>query len=138
MPPRPRSRRSANSDAPSPSRALDSLRAAYDRTRVAAEEAAASVEGIYGKVTDGARQLNIKAIDAAQTNTLAIFEMARAIIAAPSPAEAISLAGEHTSKQADLLARQVKEYADLTRSVSEATFKPVVETFEKSFGLKAA
>ena len=116
----------------------DSLRAAYDRTRTAAEEAAASVEGMYGKVTDGVRQMHMKAIDNLQANTLAFFDMTRSLAAAPGAAEALAIAGEHSRKQAELLAAQSKEFAELSRSVSEATFGPLAETLNKSFGPKAA
>lgn len=116
----------------------DSLRAAYDRTRTAAEEAAASVEGIYGKVNEGVRQLHLKAIDNFQANTLAFFDMTRGFAAAPGAAEAIAVASEHSRKQAELLAAQAKEFAELSRSVSEAAFGPLAETLSKSFSLKAA
>lgn len=113
---------------------LDSLRAAYDRTRVSAEEAVGSVEQVYGKFNDGLRKIQVKAIDNVEANTRAVFDLAREMAAVATAADALSAGGEMVRKQAEALTAQAKEYSELVRSVMEDAFAPFGEAMTKNFG----
>lgn len=116
---------------------MDSLRAAYDRSRRAAEEAAGSVEQVYGKMTGGVRELQVKAIENMQANTLAFFEIARTMAGASNPSEALTACGDLCRKQMETAATQAREYAELVKKVSEDVAAPLSATASKAFGIQA-
>lgn len=116
---------------------MDSFRAAYDRSRTSAEEAVGSVEQAYGKFNEGVRKLNVKAIDNAQANAVALFDLARGVASASSPSDALSVGSELLSKQADAMKAQFQEYSDLARSMMEEAMAPFGDAVSKSFGIRA-
>ncbi len=107
-------------------------RAAYDRLKHAAEEVTDTLESSYVKVTRGFGELNQKAMEGLKAQAEANFEHFKALAAAKSIPEAISLQTDHARKQFEALSAQMKELTTLAQKVVTEATEPLKTTFDKS------
>lgn len=108
----------------------------YEKLKVAAEEATASVETSISAISKGVNDINLKALEALKVNSDAQFAFLKALLATKSISEAITLQGEHAKSQFEALNAQAKEFAALIQQVSVDSVEPIKATFTK--GLQAA
>jgi len=107
-------------------------RAAYDRLKHAAEEVSDTLETSFVKVTRGFGELNQKAMEGLKAQAEANFEHFKALAAAKSIPEAISLQTDHARKQIETLSAQMKEFTTLAQKVVTEATEPLKTTFDKS------
>ncbi len=107
-------------------------RAAYDRLKHAAEEVSDTLETSYVKVTRGFGELNQKAMEGLKAQAEANFEHFKALAAAKSIPEAISLQTDHARKQFEALSAQMKELTALAQKVVTEATEPLKTSFDKS------
>ena len=107
-------------------------RAAYDRLKHAAEEVSDTIETSFVKVTRGFGELNQKAMEGLKAQAEANLEYFKALAAAKSLPEAISLQTDHARKQFETLSAQMKELTTLAQKVVTEATEPLKTTFDKS------
>ena len=112
--------------------ALVQSRTAYDRMKHAAEEVTDTIETSYVKVTRGFGELNQKAMEGLKAQAEANFEHLKALAAARSIPEALSLQTDHARKQFEILSAQMKELTTLAQKVVTEATEPLKTTFDKS------
>lgn len=112
--------------------ALVQTRAAYDRMKHAAEEVTDTIETSYVKVTRGFGELNQKAMEGLKAQAEANFEYFKALAAAKSLPEALSLQTDHARKQFEAMTTQMKELTALAQKVVTEATEPLKTGFEKS------
>jgi len=112
--------------------ALVQSRTAYDRMKHAAEEVTDTIETSYVKVTRGFGELNQKAMEGLKAQAEANFEHLKALAAAKSIPEALSLQTDHARKQFEILSAQMKELTTLAQKVVNEATEPLKTTFDKS------
>jgi phasin len=108
-------------------------RAAYDKLKAVAEEATTSLESSYSATSNGVTSLNHKAIDAFKAHSEATLEHVKAVMAAKSIGEAITLQTAHARKQFEALSTQAKEMAELAQKITTDATAPLKATFSKGF-----
>jgi len=111
--------------------ALVQTRAAYDRMKHAAEEVTDTIETSYVKVTRGFGELNQKAMEGLKAQAEANFEHFKALAAAKSIPEALSLQTDHARKQFEAMTAQMKELTALAQKVVTEATEPLKSGFEK-------
>lgn len=118
-------------------RGAEGLRSAYDRNRLAAEEALNSIEQAFAKSGDAVRKLQIKAIDVCQAQTLAMFELTRGVAASATISEALAFSSEHCRKEIEASADRAREFAEYARGLTEEALAPLGSTLTNAFGVRA-
>ena len=111
--------------------ALVQTRAAYDRMKHAADEVTDTIETSYVKVTRGFGELNQKAMEGLKAQAEANFEHFKALAAAKSIPEALSLQTDHARKQFEAMTAQMKELTALAQKVVTEATEPLKSGFEK-------
>jgi phasin len=112
--------------------AIVQTRSAYDRLKHAAEEVTDSIETSYVTATRGFGELNQKAIEGLKAHAEANFEHFKALSAAKSIPEALSLQTDHARKQFEALSSQMKELTALAQKVVVEASEPLKSSLDKS------
>jgi phasin len=112
---------------------LQQSRLAYDKMRAAAEEATGSLETSYAAATRGITEFNARTIDALKSHAEANFDHLKALTAAKSFPEAISLQTAHARRQMEALTAEVSEFANLAQKVAVESAEPIKATLVKRF-----
>lgn len=118
-------------------RSVDGVRAAYDRTRVAAEETVASMEKSFAKTGEAVRKLQVKAIENMQASMLAYFDLAKGVAASASPSDALAFSSEYFRKEVEAAATRGREFAELAQSLGEEAMAPLGKSVSNAFGIRA-
>ena len=77
------------------------------------EQSARAAEQSYSTAVENMRNYNLKMLDMAQANVEAVFEVARQLATAKTPADMIELCTAHAHKQFELLSEQTNELTAL-------------------------
>jgi phasin len=112
--------------------ALVQTRAAYDKMKHAAEDVTDTIEASYVNVTRGFGELNQKALEGLKAQADASLEHFKAMAAAKSLPEAISLQTDYARKQFEALSIQMKELAALAQKVVTEATEPLKTGFDKN------
>jgi phasin len=112
--------------------ALVQTRATYDKMKHAAEDVTDTIEASYVNVTRGFGQLNQMALEGLKAQADASLEHFKAMAAAKSLPEAISLQTDYARKQFEALSIQMKELAALAQKVVTEAAEPLKAGFDKS------
>ena len=112
--------------------ALVQTRATYDKLKHAAEDVTDTIEASYVNVTRGFGELNQKALEGLKAQADASLEHFKALAAARSLPEAISLQTDYARKQFETLSIQMKELAALAQKVVTEATEPLKTGFDKS------
>jgi len=110
----------------------------YEKTKVAAEQAADLLTETYATAAKGATDYNLKVIEIVRTNTSTAFEYAQELMGAKSPAEFVTLSTAHARKQVDTMITQAKELSVLAQKVSSEITGPLQAGVTKAFNNKVA
>ncbi len=112
--------------------ALVQTRAAYDKVKHAAEDVTDTIETSYVNVTRGIGELNQKALEGLKAQADASLEHFKALAAARSIPEALSLQTDFARKQFEVISNQMKEMTALAQKVAVEAAEPLKASFEKS------
>ena len=112
--------------------ALVQTRAAYDKIKHAAEGVSDTIETSYVTVTRGIGQLNQKALESLKAQADANLELFKALAAARSLPEALTLQTDYARKQFESLSSQLKEMTELAQKVAAEAAEPIKASFEKN------
>jgi phasin len=112
--------------------ALVQTQATYDKLKHAAEDVTGTIEASYANVTRGFGELNQKAFEGLKAQADAGLEHFKALAAAKSLPEAMSLQSDYARKQFETLTIQMKELAALAQKVVTEATEPLKAGFDKS------
>ena len=105
---------------------------AYAKMKVAAEDAAKTVEATMESAQAGSVTLGLKAIEALRVNAESSLSHMEALLGVKSVSELIELQTAFLRKQAELVVEQAKTMQEATRQVAEDVSKPAKTAAEKS------
>ncbi len=107
--------------------------AAYDRTRIAAEESTGSLEAAIKAASTGLKELQLKAIENIQANTMAAFGLAKDMAANAGHTKASPLSGELLQKHMECFTAQATEFSKLAQKVVTDTMAPISDLMSRAF-----
>jgi phasin len=96
-----------------------------EKGKAAAERTARAAEQIHSATVGTMRDYNLKIIDLAQVNIESVFDLARQLAAAATPAEMMELWSSHARRQFEMLSEQTKELAALGQKLAAETAAPL-------------
>jgi len=105
----------------------------YEKMKAAAEEATDVLETTYSTASKGASDYGLKVIEAARTNTNAVFDFATELLAAKTLSEVVELSSAHARKQFEAMALQSKELGALAQKLATETAEPMKAGMTKAF-----
>jgi len=108
-------------------------RAVFAKARTAADETASAFELSFAAVKDGALAINAKAFESLRANADANFDFLKAIWAARSLSDVVTLQTEFARKQVETMTSQTKDLGALTQKAVVDAVEPIKEQVAKSF-----
>ena len=108
-------------------------RAAFVKAKTAADEAASAFEVSFAAAKDGARAVNAKAFEALRANGNANFDFLKAVFAAKSLSQVITLQTEFARKQVKTMTSQTEDLGALMQKAMADAVEPIKEQVAKSF-----
>ena len=99
----------------------------------AADETTSAFEVSFAAVKDGARAVNAKAFEALRANANANFDFLKAVFAAKSLSDVITLQNEFARKQVETMTSQIRDLGALTQKAMADAVEPIKEQVAKSF-----
>jgi hypothetical protein len=101
--------------------------------KAAVEEATELLESTYTTVTQGASDYGMKVIEITRINTNTAFDFAEKLLAAKTPAEVVTLANSHASKQLETLSAQTEQLGGLAQKIANKVVGPLSTGMNKVF-----
>jgi len=111
---------------------LTQTREAYARIKAATEEATDLIEESFETTRDGVREAQFKALDAAQANAEATFELARKLLTVTSVADLIQLQTAFARERFEAFVDYSKDMQTVLTKVSAEASKPAKAIFDRS------
>jgi phasin len=108
-------------------------RAAFAKAKTAADETSNAFEVSFAAAKDGALAINAKAFDALRANADANFDFLKALFAAKSLSDLVTLQTEFARKQVETITGQAKDFGALTQKAMADAVGPIKEQVAKSF-----
>jgi phasin len=108
-------------------------RAAFAKAKTAADETANAFEVSFAAAKDGAFAINAKAFETLRANADANFNFLKAMFAAKSLPDLITLQTEFARKQVETITGQTKDFGALTQKAMADAVGPIKEQVAKSF-----
>jgi phasin len=108
-------------------------RAAFAKAKTAADETVSAFDASFAAAKDGALAFNAKAFEAMCRNADANFDFFKALFAAKSLPDLVTLQTEFARKQAETIASQTKDFGALTQKAIADAVEPIKEQVAKSF-----
>jgi phasin len=108
-------------------------RAAFAKAKTAADETASAFEVSFAAAKDGALAINAKAFEALRANADANFDFLKAVCAAKSLSDLITLQTEFARKQVETMTSQTKDFGALTQKAMADAVEPIKEQVARSF-----
>ena len=113
-------------------RSVQQAKVGYDRFKTLADDAMATLEDSYAAVSKGFAELNLNALQAAQENANAAFDLARNLVNVTSFSEALELQMAYARQRFEARATQAKGFITLASKVANDGVRPVREGFVTS------
>lgn len=111
---------------------LNQTREAYGRMKAATEQATGMMEESFGSARDNMRDIQLKALDAAQANAEATFDFTRKLLGVNSAAEAVQLQASFARERFEALIDYSKEMqSTLTKAGADAS-KPAKAMLDRT------
>ena len=114
-------------------RGAEQNRAAYERVKTSAEEANASLESSFASASKVFGEINAKAFEALRANSVAAFDLFKALASVKSVNEAVALNSEHVRRQMEALGAQTKEMATLAQKLAADSAAPLKAGLAKAY-----
>jgi phasin len=108
-------------------------RGAYDKAKIAAEEATRAVESSYSTAAKGIVEVNGKALQALRANTEANLDFVKSAFGVKSVSELAALQREHASRLLEAISIQAKEIVALAQKVASESAEPIRRHVAKTF-----
>ena len=105
----------------------------HEKLKAAVEEATELLESTYTTVTQGASDYGMKVIEITRINTNTAFDFAEKLLAAKTPAEVVTLANSHASKQLEALRAQTEQLGGLAQKIANKVVGPLSTGMNKVF-----
>ena len=115
-------------------RTTKAARENLERGASATEDVTRNAEQSYSTALAGMRELNLKLIEMAHTNTEAVFELAHQIAGVEAPSDLTEIWAEHTRRQFELMTKQSKELTNLGQKLAGRATEPLTRTVNEAFG----
>jgi phasin len=103
------------------------------KSKAAAEKSVRAVEQSYSATAENMRDYIIKLINMAQTNTEAVFQLARQLASAKAPSDFATVWTENARKQFEMLSEQTKELTALGQKMAGESAEPIKRNIEQAF-----
>jgi len=113
---------------------VDQAQAAFDKASDLAHSNMQYVDAVAGAFKARAADIQLKAMEIAQTNMNSAFTYMRMAFAVKDPTEFLTLNQEFTRDQLAAYSRQASELTELSLRLAQETVKPAQESMLKSFG----
>ena len=113
-------------------RGVQQAKTGYDRFKTLAEDVTATLEDSYAAVSKGLAELNLSALQAAQENANAAFDLARNLVNVKSFSEALALQTAYARQRFDTRVAQAREFVALAGKVANDGALPIREGVAKS------
>ena len=104
-----------------------------EKGRATMEQSARAAEQSYSTAVENMRNYNLKMLDMAQANVEAVFEVARQLATAKTPADMIELCTAHAHKQFELLSEQTNELTALGQRLAGESVRPIARSVTQAF-----
>ena len=111
---------------------LTQTREAYTRARAMAEEATDLLEESFEATRDSVRDVQFKALDVAQANADATFELVRRLLTVSSVADAVQLQTAFARERFEALIDYSKDVQSTLTKVSAEATKPAKAIFDRA------
>ena len=111
----------------------DQAKRGHEKLKAAVEESAELLESTYTTVTKGASDYGMKVIEITRINTNTAFDFAEKLLAAKTPAEVVTLANSHASKQLETLRAQTGQLGGLAQKIANKVVGPLSTGMNKLF-----
>jgi phasin len=108
-------------------------RAAFAKAKSAADETATAFEVSLAAAKDGALAINAKAFETLRANADANFDFLKAMFAAKSLPDLITLQTDFVRKQVETMTSQTKDFGALTQKAMADAVEPIKEQVARSF-----
>jgi phasin len=108
-------------------------RAVFAKAKTTADETASAFEVSFAAAKDGALAINAKAFEALRANADANFDFLKAVCAAKSLSDLITLQTEFARKQVETMTSQTKDFGALTQKAMADAVEPIKEQVARSF-----
>jgi phasin len=105
----------------------------HEKLKAAVEETTELLESTYTTVTKGASDYGMKVIEIIRINTNTAFDFAEKLLAAKTPAEVVTLANSHASKQLETLRAQTEQLGGLAQKIANKVVGPLSTGMNKVF-----
>ena len=103
----------------------DQAKRGHEKLKAAVEESTELLESTYTTVTKGASDYGMKVIEITRINTNTAFDFAEKLLAAKTPAEVVTLANSHASKQLETLRAQTGQLGGLAQKIANKVVGPL-------------
>ena len=111
----------------------DQAKRGHEKLKAAVEEATELLESTYTTVTKGASDYGMKVIEITRINTNTAFDFAEKLLAAKTPAEVVTLANSHASKQLETVRAQTEQLGGLAQKIANKVVGPLSTGMNKLF-----
>jgi phasin len=111
----------------------DQAKRGHEKLKAAVEETTELLESTYTTVTKGASDYGMKVIEITRINTNTAFDFAEKLLAAKTPAEVVTLANSHASKQLETLSAQTEQLGGLAQKIANKVVGPLSTGMNKVF-----
>jgi len=111
----------------------DQAKRGHEKLKAAVEEATELLESTYTTVTKGASDYGMKVIEITRINTNTAFDFAEKLLAAKTPAEVVTLANSHASKQLETVRAQTEQLGGLAQKIANKVVGPLSTGMNKVF-----
>jgi phasin len=108
-------------------------RAAFAKAKTAADETVNAFEVSFAAAKDGTLAINAKAFEAMRINADANFDFLKAMCAAKSLPDVITLQTEFARKQVETMTSQTKDLGAMAQKAMADAVEPIKEQVAKSF-----
>lgn len=117
---------------------MSQTRDAYSRMKGAAEEATDMIEDSFETTRESMREVQLKALDAAQSNTEATFDLFRKLLTVTSVADAVQLQTTFARERFEALVDYSKDVQTTFGKVGEEAAKPAKVLLERALNVAKA
>ena len=114
-------------------KAVEQSKEAYEKARKLAEENTSAVEASVNTLSSGVRELNIKALNAAEQNTLAGFDFMKKLFEAKSATDVANLQSAFVKDRLEAVTGYTKDMQASVTKVAESAAAPIRANVEKAF-----
>jgi phasin len=114
-------------------RGLTDSRAAFIKARAAAEETVTAFEVSFAAAKDGALAFNAKVLEALRANADANFDFLKAVFAAKSLSDVVTLQTEFGRTRVETAVSQAKDLSVLAQRAVVEAVEPITERVARSF-----